>query len=112
MDYIGLCHSGLKQQIRDLFALLPDLEEHGFLADKRLVIEIIPRHEPKGPPKKGLFQFSNDRNAKPVNGSAEETGPIPVAADDASPVDGIGDCYSDHSRMEARSCVLDPVGSL
>lgn len=112
MDYIGLCHPGLTEQIGDLSALLPDLEEHGLPADKRLVIETIPRHELSGHPLEGLFQFSNDHDSEPLDGSVEETSPIPVAADDASPVDGTGDSYFDHSTMEAWSYDLDPIGIL
>lgn len=113
VDYIGLCHPGLKGQIRDLSDLLLGLEEHGLPSDKWLVIETIPSHDLKNHPKEVLFQLSKDRDSEPLSGSPEETSPTPVPTVDASSSDGTGDFSSDHCPTEAWSddC-LDPIANV
>ena len=61
VDYVGLCHPGLKEQISNLSFVLRGIVASE-LPPKRLVIETIPDHDLSDHPFEELFQFSNDRN--------------------------------------------------
>jgi hypothetical protein len=71
VDYINLCHSGLKEQISNLSSLLPGIIA-GRLPLKWLVIETIPYYELSDYPFEELFQFSNNCELKLGNLRLEE----------------------------------------
>jgi hypothetical protein len=71
VDYIDVCHPGLKEQISNLASLVPGIIAGG-LPSKWLVIETIPHYELSDHPFEELFQFFNDRESSQLGGLRSE----------------------------------------